>query len=627
MGILAYATFVVTFVSSASTLASNVRGHCVARLSWLYTSLVIRHETYRFRLRPDGFALVLEPSLWKLHPYYTIAGIMFFLAEGALIGVLLVESKRRRQAQASITRRFALERVVSELSTTLADCPPESIDREVVEGLHLIMEAEGADRVCWFAIPKDGTTVEKIGSAHRPGVPPGPETFEVKDVPWIAERLSRAEPVAIRELGDFPPDAAPDRQYIDQLGIKSIALVPSSSGTAAKGLLILVHLSRTREWPGAVISRLGVLGNLFGTALSRKWAQDAKQVSEQRFQAIFEQASLGIALEDMDGRILFANSALCAMLGYEQAEMQQMTCDQFAKAEDSREDWGLFQQMRAGLINSYQIEKRYVRPNGAEVWGNLHVSLLEKLPGEPSRVIAMVEDVTERKAANARLENVQLELQRLTARLIQAQEEERQRISGELHDDIAQRLSLLVFGLERLKDVLPASMTQLSAVSQLRNQAEEITTDIHELSHELHSTKLQHLGLKAALNELCQKIAAQRSIGIELKVPDVVPLGPDVQLCLYRVAQEALNNVLKHSGSSQVTVTLSRENHRGRLRVKDSGVGFDTLLATTGLGLASMRERLRIARGALLVNSLPGHGTEITAEVPLAENADVAKAS
>jgi PAS domain-containing protein len=143
----------------------------------------------------------------------------------------------------------------------------------------------------------------------------------------------RARSVAIRDLVDFPSDAATDRQYIDQLGIKSIALVPSSSVRLQKVCSSGSPFSRASA--GAVISRLGVLGNLFGTALSRKWAQDAKQVSEQRFQAIFEQASLGIALEDLDGRILFANSALCSMLGYEQAEIQRMTCDQFAKPEDA----------------------------------------------------------------------------------------------------------------------------------------------------------------------------------------------------------------------------------------------------------------------------------------------------
>jgi signal transduction histidine kinase len=225
------------------------------------------------------------------------------------------------------------------------------------------------------------------------------------------------------------------------------------------------------------------------------------------------------------------------------------------------------------------------------------------------------------------LENIQLELQQLTARLMQAQEEERQRISGELHDDIGQRLSLLVFGLERIRNNLQGSTAQQSELTELRNQAEEITNDIHQLSHEIHSTKLQHLGLKAALNELCNKISAQRSIGIDLEVRDHVPLSPDVQLCLYRIAQEALSNVLKHSGSGRVAVSLSRDHRLVRLQIRDAGVGFDASSSTSGLGLASMRERLRMVQGVLFIHSLPGQGTEITAEVPVSDNADVARAS
>lgn len=627
MSILSCAALVASSAPSVSTIVSNISTYLFARLDLGPVSMDVNHAPSTIRLHARNLASVLEPSVWKLHPYYAIAAILFVLTEAALIGVLLAERKRRRVAQASIARRFALERVVSALSTTLADCPPESIDRELENGLHLILEAEVADRACWFAIPRDGTTVEKISSAHRPGIPAGPAHFRMQDVPWILERLSRLEPVAISDTNDLPREADRDREYIDQLGAKSIALVPSSSGTAAKGLLILVHLSQQRDWPDAVISRLGVLGNLFGTALSRRWAQDAKKVSEQRFQAIFEQASLGIALEDLDGRILFANSALCAMLGYEQAEIQRMTCDQFANEEDSAEDWNLFQKLREGSIDSYQIEKRYLKPNGEKMWGNLHVSRLRALPGETSRIIAMIEDVTERKAANSRLEHVQLELQQLTGRLIQAQEDERQRISGELHDDIGQRLSLLVFGLERLKAALPLPPAQQSELMQLRDQAEEITHDIHELSHELHSTKLQHLGLKSALTELCHKISAQRSIAIVLEVLEPVPLDPDVQLCLYRVAQEGLNNVLKHSGSGRVTVSLSRDHLLAQLQIRDDGVGFEPSLVSTGLGLASMRERLRTVRGVLRVSSLPGHGSEITAEVPVALNDEIAQAS
>lgn len=251
MSIPSCAAVAVFSVLSASATVSHVSNYLWAKLSCVEILLDIERYSSTFRSHAANIDLFLEPALWKLHPYLTIAVSLLFLTEAALIGVLLIESKARRLAQASIARRFALERVVSALSTTLADCPPESIDRELEKGLKLILEAEAADRACWFAIPEGGTTVEKICSAHRPGIPPGPARFLVQDIPWIAERLARPEPVAISNTSDFPPEAAVDRKYIDQLGVKSIALVPSSSGTAAKGLLILVHLSGSRQWPGA----------------------------------------------------------------------------------------------------------------------------------------------------------------------------------------------------------------------------------------------------------------------------------------------------------------------------------------------------------------------------------------
>jgi PAS domain S-box-containing protein len=574
------------------------------------------------------FPPILDPAFWILRSYYVAAGILFLLAEVGLLIVLLLERKRRRQAQESIARRFALEHVVSELSTTLSDCPAGKVVGEIEKGLNLILEAEGVDRVCWFAIPAGSSTIEKVCSVRRPGVSEGPSHFQIEDVPWMAERLFRREPVAIANTDDLPPEAGRDRQHLKKLQIKSVALAPTSSGSSATGLLILVNLAQHREWPQALVERLCVLGNLFGNALSRQRAEEGEQTSAELFRALFEQASLGIALEDLDGRILFANPALCAMLGHEESEMQHMSCGEVADPEDSREDSELFRKLRIGLIDAYRIEKRYVRPNGTEMWGNLHVSALRGVEHGSTCVIAMVEDITDRKAANKLLEKTQSDLQQLTARLIQAQEEERQRISRELHDDIGQRLSLLVIGFERLSHSLPVSATgQLTELAQLQNQAEEIISDIHDLSHELHSTKLQYLGLKAALNELCRTISERRSIGVDLRVSELPHLSPEVQLCLYRVAQEALNNILKHSSATRVTMELKTNHGLVRLQVKDAGVGFDVNASTEGLGLASMRERLRIIGGMLFVNSVPNQGTEVIAEIPSAEFGDVAKAS
>jgi PAS domain S-box-containing protein len=574
------------------------------------------------------FSPILNSSFWARHPYYWVAGILFLLAEAALLIVLLIERKLCKRAQASIARRFALERVVSEISTTLSSCPSERVVEEIGKGLHLILEAEAADRVCWFAIAEGGNTAEKVCSAHGPGVPEGPSRFQTEDVPWIAARLAGEGPVAIARMEDLPAAADRDRRFLEGIWIKSLALAPTSSGTSVTGLLIVANLSRAREWPRALVERLSVLGNLFGNALSRMRAQEGRQTSEDLFRALFDQSSLGIALEDVDGRILFANPALCAMLGFEEAEMQRMSCCEVAEPADSREDSEFFQKLRAGVIDSYRIEKRYVRRNGTEMWGNLHVSALREGQSGSTQVIAVVEDITDRKAANKLLLRTQLDLQQLSARLIQAQEEERQRISRELHDDIGQRLSLLAIGLDRFNhDLSISAAPKQTELKQLQNQAEEIVSDVHELSHELHSTKLQHLGLKAALNELCRKISVQRSIGVDLQVSDIPLLSSELQLCLYRVAQEALNNVLKHSGSEQVLVNVRQDGAVARLQIKDAGVGFDINAAAAGLGLISMRERLRIVGGVLLVHSVHDHGTEIIAEVPLGKAADFAEAS
>src|SRR6267154_1462157 len=119
--------------------------------------------------------------------------------------------------------------------------------------------------------------------------------------------------------------------------------------------------------------------------------------ARQPFHYLFQQASLGIAVEDLEGKLLLANRALCSMLGYSESELLAMSCSQFASPEDSEDDWALFQQLRTGVIDKYSLEKRYVRKDGTQFWGRLNVSLLTGSEGESPLVFAFVEDITERK--------------------------------------------------------------------------------------------------------------------------------------------------------------------------------------------------------------------------------------
>jgi PAS domain S-box-containing protein len=599
----------------------------------------------------------------------------------------------------------------------------------------------------------------------------------------------------------------------------------------------------------------------------------------QLFRYLFEQASLGMAVEDLEGTLLLANPALCSMLGYREEELCGMSCSQFANPEDSQDDWALFQQLRAGVIDKYSLEKRYVTKHGAQLWGHLNVSLLRNGDGGSPLVFAFVEDITERKrseealreseerfrlaaqaakmyayewdvstdkvvrsdeyvnvlgyshgekqltrqqllatvhpddralfigsvdqltpqnstsqisfrvlqpdgsavwleksaraffdeqgkllrmigmvtsiAERKRAEQAQREsedklrllldstgeaiygidlehrctfcnlaclrtlgyeridevlgknmhdlmhhtradgtlfpveecrvdrvirtgkgehaeeevlwrtngtgfpaeywsypqlrgeeivgaviafvdvterklaeaaLASVSRRLIEAQDQERIRISRELHDDIGQRIAVLGIGLQQLQE---GPLEFRGRIAELQKQTAEIAADIQSLSHELHSSKLQYLGIAAAMRGFCQEFGKQQKVEIDFRT-DYLPsaLPPDISLCFFRVLQEALHNSAKHSGVRHFEVRLWGTSGEIHLTVSDSGVGFDSeaAKASQGLGLISMEERLKLLNGIFSIKSQPQRGTTIHARVPFSSGKDSLRA-
>jgi signal transduction histidine kinase len=227
-------------------------------------------------------------------------------------------------------------------------------------------------------------------------------------------------------------------------------------------------------------------------------------------------------------------------------------------------------------------------------------------------ILVLVTEMRRRKKSDLAIKN-------FGGRLINAAEEERKRIARELHDDIAQRLALVSIELDVMQPNVP--MNHAGEQRSLREPVEqlnEVITDVHNLSHQLHSNKLHHLGLEVALKEVCQQLAKQHQLEIQFTAENVpFPLEEDLALCFYRLAQEALNNSVKHSGSARVEVRLRARDGTLMITVKDYGAGFDPSAMANGLGLATMRERLRLVEGKFLINSTPGGGTEVTAQARL----------
>lgn len=210
---------------------------------------------------------------------------------------------------------------------------------------------------------------------------------------------------------------------------------------------------------------------------------------------------------------------------------------------------------------------------------------------------------------------------RLSGLLIAAEERERRRIASDLHDDFSQRLALLALNLDNAVELIDESPEEAKRhLRELLNSAGELGADLHALSHRLHSSTLENLGLVPGINALCKEFGRHYGIEVEFAYSGIPrAVNPDSALCVFRIVQESLRNLKKHSGASKGYVGLRRKGVNLLLNVTDVGIGFNPngLKSAAGLGLRSMEERANLLGGMLAIESTPGHGTKIKACVPL----------
>jgi signal transduction histidine kinase len=263
-------------------------------------------------------------------------------------------------------------------------------------------------------------------------------------------------------------------------------------------------------------------------------------------------------------------------------------------------------------------ELRYLRPDGT-----FRVLFTNSAPvrDETGAIVASVvtfQDITDLRLAQEELLRQSNDvIHDLAGKLIAAQEEERRRIARDLHDDVAQRIALLSNKMQILYQNLPTGISAAEEFSDILKEIEQASESVRLISHQLHSSKLI-LGLPRALAGYCREFSQQRGIKVEFtQKGSMGPVPEPVPLVMFRVLQEALYNVARHSGAAQVEVSLLTDGDEIRLRIKDRGRGFDPMQVSEGLGLVSMRERLRLVQGKIKLSSAPGLGTEIEAMVPV----------
>ncbi len=267
---------------------------------------------------------------------------------------------------------------------------------------------------------------------------------------------------------------------------------------------------------------------------------------------------------------------------------------------------------------SYKVTFRFTRPDQKTMWLEESGRAFFQPDGKLRKIVGMISDVTEARQS----ERV---LRELSGRLISSQEEERRRVARELHDHIGQELAILCVQAQRIDSgVSDEEHTTHNDVHELYRKIKEIAVDVSKLSHRLHSSELDFLGLSAAAERLCRDFGNQYGIDLDYQIKNIPPrLDGAKALCFYRILQESLQNVAKHSRATRVVVELNGKGNTLILKIVDNGVGFDLEQArfASGLGLVSMRERLNLIGGKLEIVSQDGLGTRLVAAVAIQSDA------
>jgi len=348
----------------------------------------------------------------------------------------------------------------------------------------------------------------------------------------------------------------------------------------------------------------------------RKLADEAFRASEARLAAGADLAGLGYYEVNFGEGAMYVDDRMRDVCGIPPERAEGLHALEFwmehLHPDDSRRVLHLRDQLHDGRLDRLSLEYRFLHPSRGEIWiQHLAGASARDATGRAIRTFGVLRDITERK-------QVEDELRDLSRRLIGAHEEERALLARELHDDLTQRVAVLAIEVGRA-ELAASDGSQAQSMRSVREGLVRLSEDIHTLAYQLHPSVLDELGLAEALRAECERQGRRGRLELSLKLdPLPTEVGREAALCLFRVAQEALNNVARHGGASAASVTLRQMDDGLLLAVRDDGVGFDPASSGRGrsLGLASMRERARLVNGTLDIESAPGRGTSVIAWVP-----------
>jgi PAS domain S-box-containing protein len=402
-----------------------------------------------------------------------------------------------------------------------------------------------------------------------------------------------------------------------------------------------VTMSSVRDLNGKPLYIVGMVMDID----KQKHAAEELHKSQAQFQAIFDNVAVGVAVMTLGRRILAINTAAERIIGYALDELQGVDPRILAAPEDRGLDVELFQELIEGKRESYVMERRYRHKSGRQFWARVNYSLVRSFEGRPDYLIGIIEDIDEQKRAAERLaqqeadylltlqhrvhertheleeanDQLQKEIQqrvRIEKELAERAAEEavtadRTRLARDLHDAVTQTLFSASLTAEVLPDLWEMDIDEAKkSTEELRQLTRGALAEMRTLLLELRPATLTQTRLSDLIRQLCEAFIGRSRLPIKLSIDGDCTLPPEVQIAIYRIAQESLNNVFKYARATQVDVNLSISEERAHFKTCDNGIGFDMFTAKpTSLGLRIMRERAEAIGATLEISSQPGSGT------------------